>query len=108
MCWRRSAEAVRLFSRIDPRGAGDEIDDGLEDQPTVAGEADFAGAADGEPFVAAIDLTAQVPQAMAAALRDGNLGVMDYYRMENLQSDTDMRRNLLGGDGATPPAAPQA
>ena len=54
------------------------------------------------------DLTAQVPQAMAAALRDGNLGVMDYYRMENLQSDTDMRRNLLGGDGATPPAAPQA
>jgi uncharacterized protein YqfA (UPF0365 family) len=56
-----------------------------------------------------VEAQAQVPQAMAAALRDGNLGVMDYYRMENLQSDTDMRRNLLGGDNATPPpAAPQA
>ena len=33
---------------------------------------------------------------MANALREGNLGVMDYYRMENLKSDTEMRRNILG------------
>ncbi len=39
---------------------------------------------------------AEVPLAMANALREGNLGVMDYYRMENLKSDTEMRRNILG------------
>ncbi len=43
---------------------------------------------------------AEVPLAMAAALRDGHIGVMDYYRMENLQSDTDMRRNILGEDSS--------
>ena len=56
-----------------------------------------------------VEAQAEVPLAMAAALKEANLGVMDYYRMENLQSDTDMRRNLLGGDNATPPpSAPQA
>jgi uncharacterized protein YqfA (UPF0365 family) len=33
---------------------------------------------------------------MAEALKSGNLGVLDYYRMENLKSDTEMRRNILG------------
>ena len=41
---------------------------------------------------------AQVPMAMAEALRSGKLGVMDYYRLENLKSDTDMRRNIAGDD----------
>jgi uncharacterized protein YqfA (UPF0365 family) len=40
---------------------------------------------------------AEVPLAMAAALRDGNLGVLDYYRLENLKADTDMRTNIGGG-----------
>ena len=39
---------------------------------------------------------AEVPLAMAEALKSGNLGVLDYYRMENLKSDTEMRRNILG------------
>jgi len=39
---------------------------------------------------------AEVPKAMADALRQGNLGVLDYYRMENLKSDTEMRKNILG------------
>ena len=39
---------------------------------------------------------AEVPLAMAEALKNGNLGVLDYYRMENLKSDTEMRRNILG------------
>ena len=39
---------------------------------------------------------AEVPLAMAAALRDGNLGVLDYYRMENIQADTDMRTSIAG------------
>ncbi len=40
---------------------------------------------------------AEIPLAMAAALRDGNLGVLDYYRIENIKADTDMRNNIIGG-----------
>ena len=39
---------------------------------------------------------AQVPLAIAEAFRSGNLGVMDYYNMQNLQSDTQMRTNIAG------------
>ena len=39
---------------------------------------------------------ADVPKAMADALRKGNLGVMDLYRMRNIQSDTDMRSAIAG------------
>jgi uncharacterized protein YqfA (UPF0365 family) len=38
-----------------------------------------------------IEAEAQVPQAMAEAFRNGNLGIMDYYRMKNMMADTDMR-----------------
>ena len=38
----------------------------------------------------------QVPRAMAEAFRSGNLGVMDYYRMRNIQSDTQMREGIAG------------
>jgi len=42
---------------------------------------------------------------MAAALREGHLGVLDYYRMENLRADTDMRNKIGGpGDSQTSPA----
>jgi len=37
---------------------------------------------------------AEVPAAMAEALRSGNLGVMDYFGMKNVVADTDMRRSL--------------
>ena len=37
---------------------------------------------------------AQVPLAMAEALREGNLGVMDYYNLRNVVADTDMRDKL--------------
>ena len=39
---------------------------------------------------------AEVPLAMAAAFRDGNLGVFDYYRLENIRADTDMRNKITG------------
>jgi uncharacterized protein YqfA (UPF0365 family) len=42
---------------------------------------------------------AQVPLALAEALRSGNLGVMDLYRMQNVQADTDMRRSIAGEEG---------
>lgn len=41
-----------------------------------------------------VEAEAQVPQAIADAFRSGRLGVMDYYRMENIQSDTKMRESL--------------
>ncbi|HEY0944939.1 MAG TPA: flotillin-like protein FloA [Opitutaceae bacterium] len=45
-----------------------------------------------------VEAQAQVPQAMAEAFRNGRLGVMDYYRMENIQSDTSMRRSIAQPD----------
>jgi uncharacterized protein YqfA (UPF0365 family) len=41
---------------------------------------------------------AEVPKAMADAFRAGNLGVMDYYKMNNIQADTSMRKSI-GGEG---------
>jgi uncharacterized protein YqfA (UPF0365 family) len=40
---------------------------------------------------------AEVPKAMAEAFRSGNLGIMDYYRMKNIESDTDMRDSISKG-----------
>ena len=41
-----------------------------------------------------VEAEAQVPMAIAEAFRSGNLGAMDYYRMRNIQSDTDMRSSI--------------
>jgi uncharacterized protein YqfA (UPF0365 family) len=41
-----------------------------------------------------VEAEAEVPRAMAEAFRQGNLGIMDYYRMKNLQADTDMRNEI--------------
>ena len=41
---------------------------------------------------------ADVPRALAEAFREGNLGVMDYMRYRNIQSDTQMRQAIAGGD----------
>lgn len=54
-----------------------------------------------EMRAALVAAEAEVPKALAAALRSGNLGVMDYYQMKNLIADTDMRRTLSGE--TTPP-----
>ena len=43
-----------------------------------------------------VEAQAEVPKAMAEAFRKGNLGVMDFYRMQNIQADTDMRRTISG------------
>lgn len=44
-----------------------------------------------------VEAEAQVPLAMAEAFRAGNLGIMDYYKMKNIQADTGMRENIAGG-----------
>ncbi|MCA5006800.1 flotillin-like protein FloA [Sphingobacterium bovistauri] len=41
-----------------------------------------------------IEAEAQIPLAIAEAFRGGNLGVMDYYKMQNIQADTDMRSSI--------------
>lgn len=48
-----------------------------------------------------IEAEAEVPLAIAEAFRNGNLGVMDYYRLRNVQADTSMRESI-----AKPGAAP--
>ena len=46
-----------------------------------------------------VEAEAQIPMAVARAFDKGHLGVMDYYRIQNVQADTTMRRNI-GSDGA--------
>ena len=41
-----------------------------------------------------VEAESQVPIAMAEALKNGNLGVFDYYKMKNINSDTDMRNSI--------------
>ncbi len=41
-----------------------------------------------------VEAEAQVPMAMAEAFRNGNLGIMDYYRMRNVEADTEMRSSI--------------
>ena len=45
-----------------------------------------------------IEAEAEVPKAMAQAFREGNMGIMDYYRMQNIQSDTGMRQSISDMD----------
>jgi len=45
-----------------------------------------------------VEAQAQVPMAMAEAFRAGRLGVMDYYKMENIQADTGMRKSIAQPD----------
>jgi len=45
-----------------------------------------------------VEAQAQVPLALAEALRSGRLGVMDYYKMENVQADTSMRQSISDSD----------
>ena len=47
-----------------------------------------------EARASVIEAEAQVPLAIADAFRKGNLGVMDYYKIKNIQADTDMRENI--------------
>jgi uncharacterized protein YqfA (UPF0365 family) len=45
-----------------------------------------------------VEAQAEVPLAMAEAFRSGRLGVMDYFKMENIQSDTGMRKSIADPD----------
>jgi uncharacterized protein YqfA (UPF0365 family) len=45
---------------------------------------------------------AEIPKAISEAFRSGNLGIMDYYRMENVKSDTSMRDSIANSDAEKP------
>lgn len=49
-----------------------------------------------------IEAEAEVPKAMAQAFRDGNLGIMDYQRIKNIESDTNMRESISKPGGQKP------
>ncbi|AHM62604.1 hypothetical protein D770_21785 [Flammeovirgaceae bacterium 311] len=51
-----------------------------------------------EARASVIQAEAEVPLAMAEAFRNGNLGIMDYYKMQNIQADTGMRQSISGED----------
>ena len=53
-----------------------------------------------------VESEAEVPRAMAEAFRQGNLGIMDYYRMKNVQADTEMRGAIASGDEPATPRKP--
>lgn len=48
-----------------------------------------------------IEAEAEVPRALAEAFRSGNLGIMDYYKMQNIQADTSMRESIAKPGGKT-------
>jgi uncharacterized protein YqfA (UPF0365 family) len=50
-----------------------------------------------------IEAEAEVPKAMAEAFRSGNMGIMDYYRMKNIDADTQMRESISTPQSQTPP-----
>ena len=52
-----------------------------------------------------VEAEAEVPRAMAQALREGKLGVMDYYNLKNVMADTSMR-DAFGRLGRTEPEEP--
>jgi len=45
-----------------------------------------------------VEAEAQIPMAMAEAFRAGHLGIMDYYKMQNVQADSKMRQSIAGED----------
>lgn len=70
-----------------------------------AAERRFAAQAREQEMIAAVQemraqvvqAEAEVPRALAEALREGRLGVMDYYNMQNIMADTRMRQSIGGG-----------
>ena len=63
----------------------------------VAKEQEFIAAAQ-EMRAKVIAAEAEIPMAIAEAFRNGNLGIMDYYKLRNIQADTDMRKAISNTD----------
>lgn len=92
-------------------GAKLQIDQANADKQIAQAKAEerraMAVALEQEMRAKVVEAEAEVPHAMAMAFRNGNLGIMDYYRMKNLQSDTDMRGTIAGSSDDVPPISPR-
>lgn len=60
----------------------------------------MAVALEQEMRAAVVEAEAEIPKAMAEALRSGNIGVLDYYNLKNLQADTKMKKDIGEGISA--------
>ena len=57
----------------------------------------MAVALEQEMRAAVVEAEAEIPRAMAEALRSGNIGVMDYYKLQNVVADTEMKKDIGNG-----------
>ena len=90
-------------------GAKLQIDQANADKQIAQAKAEerraMAVALEQEMRARVVEAEAEVPRAMAQAFHTGNLGIMDYYRMKNVQADTTMRTAIAGND-SEPPSGP--
>ena len=89
-------------------GAKLQIDQANADKQIAQAKAEerraMAVAAEQEMRARVVEAEAEIPKAMAEAFRSGNLGIMDYYRMKNIEADSAMRDSIAREDGdETPP-----
>jgi uncharacterized protein YqfA (UPF0365 family) len=88
-------------------GAKLQIDQANADKQIAQAKAEerraMAVAQEQEMRARVVEAEAEVPRAMAEAFRGGHLGIMDYYRMRNVQADTSMRESIAESGGETPP-----
>ncbi|MBS1680845.1 MAG: flotillin-like protein FloA [Bacteroidetes bacterium] len=54
-----------------------------------------------------IEAEAEIPKSIAQAFVNGNLGIMDYYKMQNVQADTEMRQSISGSGKGSQPNQPK-
>lgn len=54
-----------------------------------------------------VEAQAEIPKALSAALREGRMGVMDYYNMNNIMADTQMRETIAKAGPAVPESKPE-
>lgn len=92
-------------------GAKLQIDQANADKQIAQAKAEerraMAVALEQEMRAKVVEAEAEVPHAMAMAFREGNLGIMDYYRMKNLQADTQMRDTIAGTPDDPAPSTPR-
>ena len=92
-------------------GAKLQIDQANADKQIAQAKAEerraMAVALEQEMRAKVVEAEAEVPHAMAMAFREGNLGIMDYYRMKNLQADTQMRDTIAGTSDDPTPSTPR-
>jgi len=91
-------------------GAKLQIDQANADKQIAQAKAEerraMAVALEQEMRARVVESEAEVPRAMAEAFRSGNMGIMDYYRMKNVQADTEMRGAIASGDEPSTPRKP--